>query len=114
MIRRPPRSTRTDTLFPYTTLFRSGGRAPASGWIKELQKRDDGIYGRIEWTAAARQALAAGEYRYISPVFNHDKIGGRVRAILRAGLTNTPALELAAVASEQPNHGDIKIGRANV
>src|SRR3546814_14618228 len=30
MRRRPPRSTRTDTLFPYTTLFRSGrtGRAP--------------------------------------------------------------------------------------
>src|SRR3546814_18289912 len=30
MIRRPPRSTRTDTLFPYTTLFRSksGSRAP--------------------------------------------------------------------------------------
>src|SRR3546814_12818215 len=26
MIRRPPRSTRTDTLFPYTTLFRSRGR----------------------------------------------------------------------------------------
>src|SRR3546814_9689207 len=29
MIRRPPRSTRTDTLFPYTTLFRSG-RGPHS------------------------------------------------------------------------------------
>src|SRR3546814_5262696 len=29
MIRRPPRSTRTDTLFPYTTLFRSPGRADA-------------------------------------------------------------------------------------
>src|SRR3546814_15184439 len=27
MIRRPPRSTRTDTLFPYTTLFRSGSVA---------------------------------------------------------------------------------------
>src|SRR3546814_10534962 len=27
MIRRPPRSTRTDTLFPYTTLFRSAGLA---------------------------------------------------------------------------------------
>src|SRR3546814_15424592 len=27
MIRRPPRSTRTDTLFPYTTLFRAGDRA---------------------------------------------------------------------------------------
>src|SRR3546814_1103869 len=36
MIRRPPRSTRTDTLFPYTTLFRSiesnptGGEAPTA------------------------------------------------------------------------------------
>src|SRR3546814_20647032 len=30
MIRRPPRSTRTDTLFPYTTLFRSCVAAPAS------------------------------------------------------------------------------------
>src|SRR3546814_2893532 len=29
MIRRPPRSTRTDTLFPYTTLFRSRRRAQA-------------------------------------------------------------------------------------
>src|SRR3546814_5082578 len=29
MIRRPPRSTRTDTLFPYTTLFRSAGSASA-------------------------------------------------------------------------------------
>src|SRR3546814_1897540 len=29
MIRRPPRSTRTDTLFPYTTLFRSQWRRPA-------------------------------------------------------------------------------------
>src|SRR3546814_3103596 len=27
MIRRPPRSTRTDTLFPYTTLFRAGAYA---------------------------------------------------------------------------------------
>src|SRR3546814_5858443 len=33
MIRRPPRSTRTDTLFPYTTLFRSDpfGGAPLGG-----------------------------------------------------------------------------------
>src|SRR3546814_11108992 len=30
MIRRPPRSTRTDTLFPYTPLFRSGARANAA------------------------------------------------------------------------------------
>src|SRR3546814_1429609 len=31
MIRRPPRSTRTDTLFPYTTLFRSIGRELSIG-----------------------------------------------------------------------------------
>src|SRR3546814_4183438 len=31
MIRRPPRSTRTDTLFPYTTLFRSQNRLTAFG-----------------------------------------------------------------------------------
>src|SRR3546814_2788794 len=31
MIRRPPRSTRTDTLFPYTTLFRSVGAFPPLG-----------------------------------------------------------------------------------
>src|SRR3546814_11416076 len=36
MIRRPPRSTRTDTLFPYTTLFRSGrvlGQRMSSAWF---------------------------------------------------------------------------------
>src|SRR3546814_4723837 len=40
MIRRPPRSTRTDTLFPYTTLFRSLRRRPAdrAGWV--LLSRD--------------------------------------------------------------------------
>src|SRR3546814_20893311 len=31
-IRRPPRSTRTDTLFPYTTLFRSGTEDPPVWW----------------------------------------------------------------------------------
>src|SRR3546814_4360002 len=31
MIRRPPRSTRTDPLFPYTTLFRSVSTNPAAG-----------------------------------------------------------------------------------
>src|SRR3546814_15482213 len=37
MIRRPPRSTRTDTLFPYTTLFRSIGRNDRE--IAEDQRR---------------------------------------------------------------------------
>src|SRR3546814_2739077 len=34
MIRRPPRSTRTDTLFPYTTLFRSRAKAAAAELAK--------------------------------------------------------------------------------
>src|SRR3546814_3298753 len=41
MIRRPPRSTRTDTLFPYTTLFRSGRRfvLPAVGQHPDIAAR---------------------------------------------------------------------------
>src|SRR3546814_2290057 len=50
MIRRPPRSTRTDTLFPYTTLFRSPGRVLA--------------VPRIDEDAAAReQAMHVGHHR---------------------------------------------------
>ncbi|RUU11407.1 hypothetical protein EOD08_32045, partial [Mesorhizobium sp. M6A.T.Ca.TU.002.02.2.1] len=76
-----------------------GGKAPAAGWIKELQARDDGIWGRVEWTAAASTAIKAGEYRYLSPVFFHEKTTGRVLAIRMAGLTNTPNLDLVAVAA---------------
>src|SRR3546814_7927390 len=47
MLRRPPRSTRTDTLFPYTTLFRS---AEAVG------ERDDGADDRDRFDAALRGA----------------------------------------------------------
>src|SRR3546814_7108367 len=39
MIRRPPRSTRTDTLFPYTTLFRSYALGKAQRLISELRAR---------------------------------------------------------------------------
>src|SRR3546814_3068337 len=37
MIRRPPRSTRTDTLFPYTTLFRTAGTSQTSLWAALCQ-----------------------------------------------------------------------------
>src|SRR3546814_6600428 len=40
MIRRPPRSTRTNTLFPYTTLFRSAGGAPAGQTRSHGEPRD--------------------------------------------------------------------------
>src|SRR3546814_6867520 len=45
MIRRPPRSTRTDTLFPYTTLFRSpvrGGGAGRRRGRRHGRRRGDG------------------------------------------------------------------------
>src|SRR3546814_12035520 len=47
MIRRPPRSTRTDTLFPYTTLFRSGERREGQGMNSTLDKFFGGKQGGI-------------------------------------------------------------------
>src|SRR3546814_14843755 len=44
MIRRPPRSTRTDTLFPYTTLFRSLFRNIGTGYVGNPYKAP------TEWT----------------------------------------------------------------
>src|SRR3546814_11301454 len=41
MIRRPPRSTRTDTLFPYTTLFRSRPLHGDAGGKDARARRDD-------------------------------------------------------------------------
>src|SRR3546814_5357911 len=57
MIRRPPSSTRTDTLFPYTTLFRSC-RAPAAG---RRRIRDVPVPGRHpDRTIGARGAPGGG------------------------------------------------------
>src|SRR3546814_5331231 len=44
MIRRPPRSTRTDTRFPYTTLFRSffGNEYPFYAWMNKLGLSTEG------------------------------------------------------------------------
>src|SRR3546814_11050551 len=51
MIRRPPRSTRTDTLFPYTTLFRSGYSAARilreAGYTGELRAQGDVLVDQI-------------------------------------------------------------------
>src|SRR3546814_20825188 len=41
MIRRPPRSTRTDTLFPYTTLFRSGHQRARIGQRIAILEAED-------------------------------------------------------------------------
>src|SRR3546814_12696858 len=43
MIRPPPRSTRTDTLFPYTTLFRSDVRNPVVADLMIVETRQEGV-----------------------------------------------------------------------
>src|SRR3546814_601770 len=48
MIRRPPRSTRTDTLFPYTTLFRSEGRRNSMAGREHASVLDDESQGSHE------------------------------------------------------------------
>src|SRR3546814_4277334 len=42
MIRRPPRATRTDTLFPYTTLFRAGGERALQPRQRALEHHETG------------------------------------------------------------------------
>lgn len=87
----------------YGAVPEVGGVAPAAGWIRELQVRDDGIWGRIEWTERATASIRANEYRYISPVFQYDEKTGQVFAILRAGLTNSPNFDLTEVAASAHN-----------
>src|SRR3546814_7803341 len=72
MLRRPPRSTRTDTLFPYTTLFRSTGhlRGRGGGRQRHLQRH---------WRAAAR---LSADHRQDSGVVNRKK--GRLNFRRRA------------------------------
>src|SRR3546814_1656517 len=50
MIRRPPRSTRTDTLFPYTTLFRSASASSNVPGIRGCGARSIQILLRFRWT----------------------------------------------------------------
>src|SRR3546814_20563838 len=74
MIRRPPRSTRTDTLFPYTTLFRSG--ASANGEDRGVEHR--GQHGvarhRFPYPAVMRReelgVVTPGPFR--NPAFRFD------------------------------------------
>lgn len=80
---------------------KNGQPAPAAGWIKALEARDDGIWGRVEWNDKAKAHLKAKEYRYLSPSFYHDQ-ARNVTRIIRAALTNNPAIhELPALANAQ-------------
>src|SRR3546814_1704104 len=62
MIRRPPRSTRTDTLFPYTTLFRSNVEGIEAGELKLTGPLLADIYlGKVKtWNDPAIAAVNPG------------------------------------------------------
>src|SRR3546814_3880994 len=67
MIRRPPRSTRTDTLFPYTTLFRSEDAACATRHLRESVAcatlgLGSGIVADSQPAEEWRECLAKGEF----------------------------------------------------
>src|SRR3546814_6122131 len=57
MIRRPPRSTRTDTLFPYTTLFRS------TSWLEGHPH----LYGRMDFSYNGSGPAKLLELNYDTP-----------------------------------------------
>src|SRR3546814_8599034 len=67
MIRRPPRSTRTDTLFPYTTLFRSGLVAQDIGAADVEPQRVGHVIADAEIETAGR-ADVGQEHREIGIV----------------------------------------------
>src|SRR3546814_16369676 len=63
MIRRPPRSTRTDTLFPYTTLFRSDADPPPAPPPSALRVRL--MTTRLAQPAPRRRLLSFGPHRWL-------------------------------------------------
>src|SRR3546814_895330 len=71
MIRRPPRSTRTDTLFPYTTLFRSRGK---DGLKREREQI------RLVRSEASRRTGVEGHHRLDPIVGNEDVVDDKILA----------------------------------
>src|SRR3546814_295244 len=102
MRRRPPRSTRTDTRFPYTTLFRSAGE----GSLSDLRSRDrdavetaNRVYpGEIQPTGRPAEQQAPGDdadhqpkhYAGIdAPEFHDARYGGRAELFARPQRTGS-------------------------
>src|SRR3546814_15668534 len=65
MLRRPPRSTRTDTLFPYTTLFRS-----ADIMVEERLARNLAALGEAQHLAAQRGQAPVVAIELVDQIFD--------------------------------------------
>jgi phage I-like protein len=86
------RSRGIDLVIDYEHQSLNGERAPAAGWIKDLEARGDGLWAQVDWTQQAREYLAQREYRYFSPVLRLDPETRRPMALMHVGLTNVPAI----------------------
>src|SRR3546814_7060527 len=74
MIRRPPRSTRTDTLFPYTTLFRTEQRDP--GLHEQQLRRDLAPPRRIKAALRVEARQEAVDTALVARVGQRRGVGG--------------------------------------
>ena len=79
-----------------------GESSPAFGWFSNVAAEDNGsIWADVEWTKTGAEAVSNLEYRYISPVILHNE-KGEVTSVLRAGLSNSPNLDIKSLNSESP------------
>jgi len=73
------------------------GGAPAAGWIDRLDVRDGAVWGHVSrWTPRAAAQVAAGEYRYLSPVILHLR-DGEIVGVRSVGLVSDPNLAVRAL-----------------
>src|SRR3546814_10040184 len=102
MIRRPPRSTRTDTLFPYTTLFRSNGDAVALGALIDRLGNRLGFGDVLRFTPreshVPERAVAA--VPALAPAAGRSWPGGRPRPVRL--LPRPDPIEVVAKVPDDP------------
>ena len=81
-----------------------GGDSPAYGWVTELEKRDDAVWGKVEWTEAGLTEVRTLRYRYYSPCFavalSTDGTQ-TIEVLTSVALCNRPALRVAALARQE-------------
>lgn len=81
--------------YEHQTLHKeaNGQPAPAAGWMHGLRWIEGrGLFAEVELTQRARDLVAAGEYRYFSPVFEYAKATGEITRVLMGAFTNHPAI----------------------
>src|SRR3546814_1034194 len=101
MIRRPPRSTRTDTLFPYTTLFRSDLQdGELVGWKHALIAVDESVPPDPAFEAAVTDALT-GEREAMAEVVGRTDVALHRYAMLSSPMDDLLLEAIAEVAGTQ-------------